>query len=88
MSSAGLDRMEGIATALGRAWAKEVHDALLADGRRPTGAWPGTVSEARTCALRLMGQDFQRESAESQERLVRALYSAARRNWRTWHKTA
>ncbi len=68
----------------GRAWAQQVRARLEHEGRRASGGWPGTLSEARarldtalsSLATRVSGSD-------ERERLARILYHAARELWLT-----
>jgi hypothetical protein len=66
------------AQAAGRSWADTVRVDLEADGR-DVGMWPGTLSEARTLALRII--DKHRTPDEEHEEVARAVYAAARTSW-------
>lgn len=66
----------------GESWAGEVRAALARDGRRATGMWPGTLSEARALAERVIGAaPHGPASREEREEVARTLYAAARRCW-------
>lgn len=68
--------------AIGQAWARDVANALIAQGRNIVGAWPGTLREARTRAL--VGVPAARAPSfdpEALQALARAVYDAARRTW-------
>jgi hypothetical protein len=71
-----------VASALGKAWAHDVANALHTQGRSAIGAWPGTLREARSRVL--MGLPAARQptfDVEALQALSRALYDAARRSW-------
>lgn len=71
---------EARAEIAGRDWAAAVRMALHNEGRRASGGWPGTLSEARAQLLRAMGPDVSPPPDEL-ARLARILYSAARESW-------
>ena len=71
-----------VASALGKAWAHDVANALHAQGRGAVGAWPGTLREARSRVL--IGIPAARQptfDVEALQTLARAVYDAARRCW-------
>lgn len=70
------------ASSAGQSWASEVRAALARDGRRATGMWPGTLSEARALAERVIGAaPHGPASREQREEVARTLYAAARKSW-------
>lgn len=77
-------RLESAAVAVGLAWAASCTEQLRREGRRTTGGWPGTLSEARTrVAAHLhvhLGPGFTLANGEI-ERLAKAAYNAARGDW-------
>ena len=56
---------------------------LEADGR-DVGMWPGTVSEARALAVRII--DEHRTPEDAHEEVARAVYAAARNSWNAERK--
>ena len=70
--------MEEEAAHAGSVWAMDVRDALVADGRRAAGGWPGTMTEARARADGLSGKAL---APEERHRLGRIVYAAARVAW-------
>ncbi len=66
------------AQAAGKSWADAVRIGLEADGR-DVGMWPGTLSEARTLAIRIIGEHMTPDDAH--EEVARAVYAAARSSW-------
>ena len=79
-----LVRLENEAVVVGRAWAASCSERLRREGRRAAGGWPGTLSEARTQlaahVLAHLGPEVVL-SYDDIERLVKAIYSAARGGW-------
>jgi hypothetical protein len=79
-----IDTLLAEATAIGEAWASECADDLCAQERGVVGAWPGTVSEARSRVLARLPAARARTSAlepETLQLLARAVYDAARKSW-------
>lgn len=70
--------LQGIATAIGEAWAHELVRALQDDEREIIGAWPGTISEAR---MRVLAHLKQALDLEVLAELARVATVAARREW-------
>jgi hypothetical protein len=71
-----------VSSALGEAWANEVANTLRSQTRGLVGAWPGTISEARSRVL--VGLPAARRppfDAAALAALSRAVYEAARRCW-------
>lgn len=66
------------AQAAGKSWADAVRLGFQADGR-DVGMWPGTLSEARALAARIVGEH--RMPEEEHEAVARAVYAAARNSW-------
>jgi hypothetical protein len=73
-----IDSVAIAAQAAGSSWADGVRVDLKASGR-DVGMWPGTLSEARALAGRVIG-DQTRTQAEREE-IARAVYAAARSSW-------
>ncbi len=73
------------AQAAGKSWANAVRTGLQADGR-DEGMWPGTLSEARALAARIIGEHKTPEDAH--EDVARAVYAAARSSWNANRGTA
>jgi len=66
------------ASQIGDAWAQEYLRDLQARARAPVGAWPGTMSEARS---RVVSQLAIVLPAERLQELARVANLAARRGW-------
>jgi hypothetical protein len=82
-----IDRMHQLALTMGRSWADDVRVELERQGRRAVGMWPGTVSEARALATKLIQESFEgTETPELRERVAREVYAAARRGWGRWRE--
>lgn len=64
----------------GRAWAESVRKGLRGEGRRASGGWPGTLSEARTRTAYALG-GVAGVSEDERSRLAHVLYNAARESW-------
>jgi hypothetical protein len=80
-------QVQDAASAAGAEWAIAVRDALEAEGRRPVGLWPGTLTEARTRAVRLIHvMKLAPASGEQREVITRTLYDAARTSWLGWRE--
>ena len=80
-------QVQDAASAAGNEWATSVRDALEAEGRRPVGLWPGTVTEARTRAIRLIAHmNLNGASGNQREEIARTLYDAARNSWLGWRE--
>ena len=74
------------AVALGEAWAQRSREILSAEGRRPIGGWPGTMSEARARARVHLGSETVRQQLgrvvdQEIEQAARATYARAREVW-------
>jgi len=67
-----------IAMAIGLAWAHEMVGALREREREIVGAWPGTISEAKTRVLAQLARTLDREVLAD---LARVATGAARREW-------
>ena len=66
------------AKAAGKSWAVAVRAGFHADGR-DVGMWPGTLSEARALAARIVGE--YKTPEEEHEAVARTVYAAARSSW-------
>ena len=79
MAPARAARLAEIAALTGARWAKSRVDSLHAEGRRATGGWPGTLSEARN----YVGADEARVGMSYEELswMARLVYDSARRDW-------
>lgn len=66
------------ASEVGEAWAREYVLELRAQERPPTGAWPGTMREAR---MRVRTHVANALDAERLDELARVANLAARRGW-------
>ena len=80
--------IEQAAMAAARAWATACRVALVREGRRVEGGWPGTLPEARMRASAEAGRALARESMtalthDELGRLARITYDEARKTWRT-----
>ena len=64
--------------AIGEAWAHEIVRALRDDERAITGAWPGTISEAKMRVLVHLDNTLDLEVLADLERVATG---AARREW-------
>lgn len=83
LSEANVKRMMEAASTDGSSWADAVRERLRTEGRRVTGMWPGTFSEARVRAGRLLASELgQPAPREVREQVARELYAAARQDWR------
>ncbi len=80
-TSTNLESLRELAGDVGRSWAKDVRDELEAGGRRAVGMWPGTLSEARGRAARLIAESPKTVSTEDRTEIARFLYDAARKRW-------
>ncbi len=69
-----------IVAALGRAWERELSDAVRNEGRAVSGGWPGTMSEARMRVANCLEPEL---VALDRESLARDVYAAARSAWRS-----
>jgi hypothetical protein len=66
----------------GEQWAAEVRGQIVADNRRVSGGWPGTLSEARARVARLTARLNQLNvAADEREQAARAIYESARSWW-------
>lgn len=66
----------------GERWAAEVRSQTVADKRRVSGGWPGTMSEARARVARLAAEASRLDAAaDAREQAARALYESARNWW-------
>jgi len=77
-------RLESAAVAVGLAWAASCTEQLRKEGRRTTGGWPGTLSEARTRVTAHLHAHLDRGFILTNgeiEKLAKAAYSAARSDW-------
>jgi len=72
------------AQAAGKSWADAVRIGLEADGR-DVGMWPGTLSEARALAVRIIGEHATPD--DEHEAIARAVYAAARSCWNASRST-
>ncbi|MEO8705837.1 MAG: hypothetical protein ABI867_37750 [Kofleriaceae bacterium] len=63
---------------LGETWARECAAELRAQKRGVVGAWPGTLSEARS---RVLAAHRTMLGTEILQQLARATYDVARRSW-------
>jgi hypothetical protein len=63
---------------LGEAWARECAEQLRAQKRGVVGAWPGTLSEARSRVLQAHKRTL---NTNTLQQLARATYDVARRSW-------
>jgi hypothetical protein len=72
------DVLEERASQIGEAWAMEYLRELRAHARSPIGAWPGTMSEARS---RVVTQLAIVLAPERLQELARVANLAARRGW-------
>lgn len=72
-------RLAEIAAATGERWAASRIQALRAAGRRASGGWPGTLTEARN----YLSAEQVRMALNREELawMTRAVYDAARRDW-------
>jgi len=70
--------LEGIATAIGAAWAHEMVHALRSQEREVIGAWPGTISEAKMRVLVHLNHLLDLDVLAD---LARVATVAARREW-------
>ena len=75
------EQLNKLALDSGATWATEVRNELRKRGRAATGMWPGTLTEARGVAARVLHRAGFRMSAAQREDLARAVYAAARGNW-------
>lgn len=74
------------ASALGLEWAKNWRDELHRQGRAASGAWPGTMSEARARVDQFIMPELSRRgmrcpSDEERSDAVRAVYNSAKLHW-------
>jgi hypothetical protein len=67
------------ASQIGAAWVHEFVTELRAQERPPTGAWPGTISEARR---RVRARVEMMLDAQQLDELARVANYAARRSWK------
>ena len=78
-------RLERTAQKLGLEWAETWRTDLNEQGRSASGAWPGTLSEARARVDRyLLASGSRRKLASSDEERVefaRSVYAAAKTHW-------
>lgn len=74
-------RLDAQAEVCGQAWARSVRTGLQRQGRRASGGWPGTLTEARTRVSSVLGRRAPVPEANEQERLARIIYHAARTFW-------
>ena len=70
----------------GSSWVAALRSSLVAEGRKPVGGWPGTLSEARSRARAHYGRVPNAAAHEPAlsgeiERAARLLNRAARRAW-------
>jgi len=73
------DALADRASQIGEAWASEYVRDLLAQSRAPTGAWPGTMSEARSRVVSRLAVALEPKRLDE---LARVANLAARRGWR------
>jgi len=78
MSNPPRDFLAERASQIGDAWVQEYLRNLQADARAPIGAWPGTMSEARS---RVVSQLAIVLAPERLNELARVANLAARRGW-------
>lgn len=77
------DRLQGLASAAGNAWAAAYARALQSERRAIVGAWPGTLTEARARVLAVLSHDgVAVASLEDLRSLARTANHAARDAWR------
>jgi hypothetical protein len=72
------------AVAAGASWAKNRREALVREGRRAVGGWPGTLSEARGFAASFFSSTLVSAPSLTRDELAwfaRATYAHARRDW-------
>ena len=74
-----MNRLEERAVDAGRAWATDVRSALVDEGRRVCGGWPGTLSEAHS-RMHVLDTDSELSHVERQH-LAAVLYGAAKARW-------
>jgi hypothetical protein len=83
-SEARLTLLRETAVAAGASWAKHRRDALVREGRRAVGGWPGTLSEARGFAASFFSTTLGSAPGLTRDELAwfaRATYAHARRDW-------
>lgn len=68
-----------VAVQVGEAWAREIVRSLRGADRAITGAWPGTLGEAR---MRLRAAVRSRLELDVMDELARVVYLAARQGWK------
>jgi hypothetical protein len=74
------ERRERDAAEGGRRWAGDVSRRFREEGRRSTGGWPGTLTEARSRVVTLLGEGDP-PSQDELATLAQILYRAARKEW-------
>ncbi|MBX3274575.1 MAG: hypothetical protein KF729_30195 [Sandaracinaceae bacterium] len=79
--AAAIERLRAAAIDFGRRWAREVVSSLHGAGRRASGGWPGTLSEARSYAAPLLRDTAFEAPSDAREEVARVLYAAARTDW-------
>jgi hypothetical protein len=75
------ERRERDAAESGRAWAGDLSAQLRREGRRASGGWPGTLTEARSRVVGSIGKGEPLPGRVELHRLTRILYQAARSSW-------
>jgi hypothetical protein len=75
-------RLEAIAFRAGEDWAQACTSDLRRQHRAITGAWPGTLTEARAHVLVALAGGADAISLEDLRALSRTAYHAARAAWR------
>ena len=68
-----------VAAITGERWARSRLESLRATGRKASGGWPGTISEARNYVS--SGEVRIALSHDELNWMARAVYDAARRDW-------
>jgi hypothetical protein len=82
-NSFATDRLLGLASRAGHAWAAAYTRALEVQRRPIAGAWPGTLTEARARLLAALAhQDLAALSVDELRELARTANHAARDAWR------
>lgn len=81
-SPAHVDDFEALASQAGQDWASAFAGELRRQRRAITGAWPGTMTEARSHVLLALAGAGGAISIEDLRALSRTAYHAARQAWR------
>jgi IS5 family transposase len=75
--------LDRVAKDAGVRWAADRSRDLRAQKRPIVGAWPGTITEARTCVLTALRACGARDpSVDELRELAKTAYGAARTSWR------